>query len=73
MAELTSANVYHNFGWARVNMQPVKHAVKSYALKWMHTFTKYLLDQVVFHIEILIKMYCALSYGHDRKKYADGM
>lgn len=54
-------------------MQPVKHAVKSYALKWMHTFTKYLLDQVVFHIEILIKMYCALSYGHDRKKYADGM
>eukprot|EP00794_Sanderia_malayensis_P011161 gene11161-12333_t len=33
-------------GWIRVNMQPIKKTIETYASKWVFTFTRYLSDQV---------------------------
>ncbi len=46
-------------GWIKVNMQPIKKTVETYASKWVFTFTKYLSDQVglSFYFSILFNLY----------------
>ncbi|XP_033641711.1 dynein beta chain, flagellar outer arm-like [Asterias rubens] len=37
---------YKDVGWIRVDLQPIKQVLTTYASRWMWTFTKYLTDQV---------------------------
>ncbi|XP_052060514.1 uncharacterized protein LOC127700861 isoform X4 [Mytilus californianus] len=51
--ELQSLEDYHNVGWLRVDLQPIKQVLTTYASKWMWTYTKYLSDQVTNMLENL--------------------
>ncbi|XP_071095883.1 uncharacterized protein [Haliotis cracherodii] len=51
--EVQSLQNYHNVGWLRVDLQPIKQVLTTYASKWMWTFTKYLSDQVTQMLEKL--------------------
>ena len=44
--EIQGLDEYHCVGWLRVDLQPIKQVLTTYASKWMWTFTKYLSDQV---------------------------
>lgn len=44
--EIQSLEDFHNVGWLRVDLQPIKQVLTTYASKWMWTYTKYLSDQV---------------------------
>ena len=44
--EIQSLEDFHNVGWLRVDLQPIKQVLTTYAAKWMWTYTKYLSDQV---------------------------
>ena len=47
--EIQSLEDFHNVGWLRVDLQPIKQVLTTYAAKWMWTYTKYLSDQVCMH------------------------
>ncbi|XP_052258855.1 uncharacterized protein LOC127863384 isoform X2 [Dreissena polymorpha] len=51
--EIQSLEDFHNVGWLRVDLQPIKQVLTTYAAKWMWTFTKYLSDQVTHMLERL--------------------
>ncbi|GFO25145.1 dynein beta chain, ciliary-like, partial [Plakobranchus ocellatus] len=51
--EIMGLEEYHNVGWIRVDLQPIKQVLTTYASKWMWTFTKYLSDQVTSMLEKL--------------------
>ncbi|XP_053409232.1 uncharacterized protein LOC123561373 isoform X4 [Mercenaria mercenaria] len=51
--EIQSLEDFHNIGWLRVDLQPIKQVLTTYAAKWMWTFTKYLSDQVTHMLEKL--------------------
>ncbi|KAL5020323.1 hypothetical protein ScPMuIL_003215 [Solemya velum] len=51
--EIQSLDDYHNVGWLRVDLQPIKQVLTTYASKWMWTFTAYLSDQVTQMLEKL--------------------
>ncbi|XP_022099208.1 dynein beta chain, ciliary-like [Acanthaster planci] len=44
--EIASIFDYRDVGWIRVDLQPIKQVLTTYASRWMWTFTKYLTDQV---------------------------
>ena len=44
--EVGRADIAHSIGWVRINMQPIKETIETYASKWMYTYTKYLSEQV---------------------------
>ena len=44
--EIAALQEYQDVGWLRVDLQPIKQVLITYASKWMWTFTKYLSDQV---------------------------
>ncbi|XP_066916941.1 uncharacterized protein [Clytia hemisphaerica] len=44
--EVGRADIAHSIGWVRINMQPIKETIETYASKWLYTYTKYLSDQV---------------------------
>nr|XP_022320176.1 dynein beta chain, flagellar outer arm-like isoform X6 [Crassostrea virginica] len=49
--EIQSLEDFHNVGWLRVDLQPIKQVLTTYAAKWMWTYTKYLSDQVTHMLE----------------------
>ncbi|KAL3885754.1 hypothetical protein ACJMK2_025795 [Sinanodonta woodiana] len=51
--EINSLEDNHNVGWLRVDLQPIKQVLTTYASKWMWTFTKYLSDQVTHMLKKL--------------------
>ncbi|XP_076457719.1 uncharacterized protein LOC143291635 isoform X3 [Babylonia areolata] len=51
--EVENFDDYHCVGWLRVDVQPIKQVLTTYASKWMWTFTKYLSDQVTAMLENL--------------------
>jgi hypothetical protein len=51
--EVQALQDIEDIGWLRVNMEPLKQVLITYAQKWMWTFTKYLSDQVTQMLETL--------------------
>ncbi|KAK6172547.1 hypothetical protein SNE40_016179 [Patella caerulea] len=51
--EIQDLKDYHDEGWIRVDLQPIKQVLTTYASKWMWTFTKYLSNQVSDMLEKL--------------------
>ncbi|XP_064650622.1 uncharacterized protein LOC135502065 isoform X3 [Lineus longissimus] len=51
--EIQALQEIEDIGWLRVNMEPLKQVLITYAQKWMWTFTKYLSDQVTQMLETL--------------------
>ncbi|XP_070202269.1 uncharacterized protein [Littorina saxatilis] len=51
--EVQGLEEYHSVGWLRVDLQPIKQVLTTYASKWIWTFTKYLSDQVTAMLEDL--------------------
>ncbi|KAK7479591.1 hypothetical protein BaRGS_00029140 [Batillaria attramentaria] len=51
--EIQGLDDHHCVGWLRVDLQPIKQVLTTYASKWMWTFTKYLSDQVTAMLENL--------------------
>ncbi|XP_056010102.1 uncharacterized protein LOC125667097 [Ostrea edulis] len=49
--EIQSLEDFHSVGWLRVDLQPIKQVLTTYAAKWMWTYTKYLSDQVTHMLE----------------------
>ena len=44
--DIQSLKDFHDEGWLRVDLRPLKQVLTTYACKWMWTYTKYLSDQV---------------------------
>ncbi|CAH1797693.1 unnamed protein product [Owenia fusiformis] len=49
--EVYALEDHQDVGWLRVDLQPIKQVLTTYASKWMWTFTKYLSDQVTIMLQ----------------------
>ncbi|ELU01784.1 hypothetical protein CAPTEDRAFT_107783 [Capitella teleta] len=51
--DIVALQDFHDVGWLRVDLRPIKQVLTTYASKWVWTFTKYLCDQVTRMLENL--------------------